>query len=176
MTGEDLGCQRSIIEQAKFDYSPLGKVFTRGLDKDKNKKEGLFKRLKNIENKNKDLLDEMKNWKTTKSKKNNNKTRNLLIYDSKYNFEKYKLSKFNEIASIGSKFDMINKCCNDFIRLMAMLWLNQKMLSINCLYWKNYQKFMTIWLYSKKKIMKVSLRMIKVMLGSENMTLKILKT
>ena len=118
----------------------------------------------------------MKNWKTTKSKKNNNKTRNLLIYDSKYNFEKYKLSKFNEIASIGSKFDMINKCCNDFIRLMAMLWLNQKMLNINCLYWKKYQKFMTIWLYSTKKIMKVSLRMIKVMLGSENMTLKILKT
>ena len=59
MTGEDLGYQPSVIEQAKFDYSPLGKVFTKGLDKDKDKKEGLFKRLKNIGNKNKDLLNEM---------------------------------------------------------------------------------------------------------------------
>ena len=59
MTGEDLGYQPSVIEQAKFDYSPLGKVFTKGLDKDKDKKEGLSKRLKNIGNKNKELLNEM---------------------------------------------------------------------------------------------------------------------
>ena len=32
----------------KFEYSPLGKVFTDGLDKS-NTKEGLLKRLKNIE-------------------------------------------------------------------------------------------------------------------------------
>ena len=44
-----------------------------------------------------------------------------MIYDSKYNFEKYKLSKFNEIASIGSRFDMMNKCYNDFIRLMDVV-------------------------------------------------------
>ena len=37
-------------EQATFEYSPLGKVFTDGLAKeDKSKKIGLFKRLKNIE-------------------------------------------------------------------------------------------------------------------------------
>ena len=59
MTGEDLGYQPSVIEQAKFDYSPLGIVFTKGLDKDKDKKEGLSKRLKNIGNKNKELLNEM---------------------------------------------------------------------------------------------------------------------
>ena len=44
-------------------------------------------------------------WKIKKqrsqTKNNNNKTRNLLIYDSKHSFEKYKLSKFNEIPSIG---------------------------------------------------------------------------
>ena len=44
-----------------------------------------------------------------------------MIYDSKYNFEKYKLSKFNEIASIDSRFDMMNKCYNDFIRLMDVV-------------------------------------------------------
>ena len=41
----------STVEQAKFEYSPLGKIFNKGLDKD-DKKERLFKRLKNIEDKN----------------------------------------------------------------------------------------------------------------------------
>ena len=45
----------STIEQAKFEYSPLGKVFNKGLDKT-DQKEGLFKRLKNIENAQKDLI------------------------------------------------------------------------------------------------------------------------
>ena len=33
LTGEDLGYKLSMIEQAKFEYSPPGKVFTKGLDK-----------------------------------------------------------------------------------------------------------------------------------------------
>ena len=45
LTGEDLGLKPSTVEQAKFEYSPLGNVFTRELDKD-DQKEGLFKRLK----------------------------------------------------------------------------------------------------------------------------------
>ena len=49
LTGEDLGLKPSTVEQAKFEYSPLGKIFNKGLDKD-DQKEGLFKRLKNIEN------------------------------------------------------------------------------------------------------------------------------
>ena len=53
LTGEDLGLKPSIVEQAKFEYSPLGKIFNKGLDKD-DKKEGLFKRLENIEGKIKD--------------------------------------------------------------------------------------------------------------------------
>ena len=50
LTGEDLGLKPSIVEQAKFEYSPLGKTFDKWLDKN-DKKEGLFKRLKNIESK-----------------------------------------------------------------------------------------------------------------------------
>ena len=50
---EDLDLKPSTIEQARLEYSPLGKIFNKGLDKD-DKKEGLFKRLKNIENKVKD--------------------------------------------------------------------------------------------------------------------------
>ena len=45
----------STVEQAKFEYSPLDKVFTEGLDKS-DKKEGILKRLKNIEDKKEELL------------------------------------------------------------------------------------------------------------------------
>ena len=56
LTDKDLGLEPSTIEQAKFEYSPLGKVFYRELDKD-DQKEGLFKRLKNIENAQKNLIN-----------------------------------------------------------------------------------------------------------------------
>ena len=50
LTGEDLDIKPSTIEQTKFEYSPLGKIFNMRLDtKEKDRKEGLFKRLKNIE-------------------------------------------------------------------------------------------------------------------------------
>ena len=44
LTGEDLGLKPSTVEQTKFEYSPLGKVFTKGLEKEEDKKEGPFKR------------------------------------------------------------------------------------------------------------------------------------
>ena len=55
LTGKDLGLKPRYVEEAKFEYSPLGKIFTKGLDKD-DQKEGLFKKLKNIENAQKDLI------------------------------------------------------------------------------------------------------------------------
>ena len=64
LTGEDLGLKPSTVEQTKFEYSPLGKIFNKGLDKD-DQKEGLFKRLKNIEDKSENQsekqLDAIKN-------------------------------------------------------------------------------------------------------------------
>ena len=51
LTGEDLGLKPSTVEQEKFEYSPLGKIFNKGLSKD-DKKEGILKRLKNIDDKN----------------------------------------------------------------------------------------------------------------------------
>ena len=50
LTKTDLGYKPDAFEQAKFEYSPLGKVFTDGLD-ESDKNEGLLKRLKNIEDK-----------------------------------------------------------------------------------------------------------------------------
>ena len=55
LTGEDLRYKPDVIQKAKFEYSPLGKVFNKGLDEN-DKKEGVLKRLKNIEGKNKDHL------------------------------------------------------------------------------------------------------------------------
>ena len=50
LTKKDLGCKPDAVEKVIFEYSPIGKVFTDGLNKeDKSKKVGLFKRLKNIE-------------------------------------------------------------------------------------------------------------------------------
>ena len=46
MAGEDFEYKASVVEQAKFDYSPLGKVLTKGSDKVEDKKAGLFKRQK----------------------------------------------------------------------------------------------------------------------------------
>ena len=50
LTKKDLGYKPDALEKVKFEYSPIGKVFTDGLAKEnKSKKVGLFKRLKNIE-------------------------------------------------------------------------------------------------------------------------------
>ena len=32
LTGEDIGLKPDTIEQARFEYSPLGKIFNKGLD------------------------------------------------------------------------------------------------------------------------------------------------
>ena len=60
LTKKGLGYKPDAFEQAKFEYSPLGKVFTDGLDKS-DKNEGLLKRLKNIEDKSNNQLLTIKN-------------------------------------------------------------------------------------------------------------------
>ena len=54
LTKKDLKYKPDAFEQAKFEYSPLGKAFTDGLDKS-DRNEGLLKRLKNIEDRNNNL-------------------------------------------------------------------------------------------------------------------------
>ena len=43
LTGEDLGLKPSTVEQTKFKYSPLGKVFNKELKKKKTKKKGCLR-------------------------------------------------------------------------------------------------------------------------------------
>ena len=70
------------FEQANFEYSPLGKVFTDGLDKpDKN--EGLLKILKNIEDRSNNQLLAIKNIPRPAIKGENNGDEYKTIQDFK---------------------------------------------------------------------------------------------
>ena len=60
LTKKDLGYKPDAFEQAKFEYSPLGKVFTDRLNKS-DRNEGILKRLKNIEDKSNNQLLTIKN-------------------------------------------------------------------------------------------------------------------
>ena len=55
LTGEDLDLKPNTVEQAKFEYSSLGKVFNKGLNGE-DKKEEILQRLENIKDKNKEQL------------------------------------------------------------------------------------------------------------------------
>ena len=41
LTGEDLNLKPSTVAQAKFEYSPLGRIFNKGLSEDDKKKDCL---------------------------------------------------------------------------------------------------------------------------------------
>ena len=125
LTKKDLGYKPDAFEQAKFEYSPLGKVFTDGLDKS-DKNEGLLKRLKNIEDKSNNQLLTFKDISrpAIKAKNNGNvsdeyKTiqdfkkelidKNIIHLDSvkKFDniFDKWKQTKNKEIVykNVGTK-------------------------------------------------------------------------
>ena len=53
-----MGYKPGVVQQVNFEYSPLVQVFDKGLEKE-DKKEGLLKRLQNIEGNNKEQLDKV---------------------------------------------------------------------------------------------------------------------
>ena len=69
LTGEDLGYKPDVIQKSKFKYSPLGKIFIKGLDEN-DKKEGLSKILKNVEGKNEQQLEAIKDGQKLQTVKN----------------------------------------------------------------------------------------------------------
>ena len=56
LTKKDLNYKPDPLQKAKFEYSPLGQVFDKGLDKDK-KQGGLLKRIIKLINKAEDKAD-----------------------------------------------------------------------------------------------------------------------
>ena len=91
MIGEDLNLKPSTAEQAKFEYSPLGKIFNKGLSEE-DKKQGILKRLENIKDKNKELLNAFSttNKVSSASKNKTNKQNKILVYNSQHSFTKFK--------------------------------------------------------------------------------------
>ena len=116
LTGEDLGLKPSTIEQAKFEYSPLGKIFNKGLSED-DKKEGLFKRLDNIKDKNEELIDRFSTTNKAPKNKINNQSKKL-VYDVNHSFAKLRNiddikklsldSMFNIMKEYHKKFNSLN--------------------------------------------------------------------
>ena len=62
LTGEDLGYKPDVIQKAKFEYSPIDKVLNKGLD-ESNKKEEVLRRLENVESKNEQQLQTIRDQK-----------------------------------------------------------------------------------------------------------------
>ena len=100
LTGKDLGLKSRTIDQAKFEYSPLGKVFNKGLSEE-DKREGILKQLKNIKDKNEELINTLVQLikllrikKITKSE--------ILTYNTKHNF--VKLKNIDDIKKIATRF------------------------------------------------------------------------
>ena len=59
MIAEDLEYKPGVVEKDKLEYSPLGKVCNKGLEKE-DKKEGLFKKLKNVKGNKEEQLKAIK--------------------------------------------------------------------------------------------------------------------
>ena len=96
LTGEDLGLKPSTIQQTKFEYSPLGIIFNKGLNEDK--KEGLFKRLKNIKDKNEKQLKAIEDKNEKQFDKNSKSLKSVSYFSqlsrkAKELFEKIKKEK-----------------------------------------------------------------------------------
>ena len=95
LTGEDLGLKPSTVEQTKSEYSASGRILNKGLSKE-DKKEGLLKRLKKIEDKNEKPLE-------VKNEANENIKEVTDFVDQPLSFEAKEL--INEIKTIQKNVD-----------------------------------------------------------------------
>ena len=132
LTDQDLGYRPDPVQKAKFEYSPLGELFNKGLDKNE-KQEDLLKRLKNIEDKSDNQLKAIEDQKDgqlalIKDQKTNpvgkikfvseklnrlakdivDKTEKYEDEDLEYNVPKrddYKVNKYKNLESFAKKND-----------------------------------------------------------------------
>ena len=107
LTGEDLDLKPSTVPQAKFEYSPLDKIFNKELSED-DKKEGLFKRLENIKGKNKELVKAFNTTNKVLKNKTNIQNKNL-VYDSKHSFVRFKNIEDLSLNSMYNKLKDLSK-------------------------------------------------------------------
>ena len=83
MTAENLEYKPGVAEKDKLEYSSLGKDCNKGLGKE-DKKEGLFKKLKNVKGKKEEQLKEIKDqWeKQLKLLESNANSANTKVFQS----------------------------------------------------------------------------------------------
>ena len=126
LTGEDLGLKPRTVEQAKFEYSPLGKIFNKGLDKD-DRKEGLFERLNNIEFAQKNLIRNGDNetiYNTPRSELDDNDNKDKKQETS--SIDTKPLNVFNYLKSLSQETnDLMDemKEANDDIDIYKLLFI-----------------------------------------------------
>ena len=111
LAGEGLNLKPSTVEQAKFEYSPLGRIFNEGLSEG-DKKEGLLKKLKNIEDKDKEQVKAIEDQgeKELEQLKNIDQSKTLKIINkvSKKNDEANKLLlEFEKIDKTLENVDLV---------------------------------------------------------------------
>ena len=106
LTKKELNYKPNAFEQAKFEYSPLGKVLIDGLDKS-DRKEGLLKKLKNIDDDDNDDDDDDDEYKRIQNFKKELIDKNILHKNSSKKFDnitnKWKETKDNNIVYINTK-------------------------------------------------------------------------
>ena len=92
----------------------IGKIFNKELSED-NKKEGLFKKLENIKDKNKELTNRFSTTKALKNKINNQDKR--LVYDANHSFSE--LRNINNIKKLSfeSMFSIMKEIHQNFDKL-----------------------------------------------------------
>ena len=90
LTGKDLQYKPDPLQIAKFEYSPLGQVYNKGLDSNV-KQEGLLKRFENIEDKTDNQL------KAIKAQKNNQLNIKSIGYSIKDKLPKEAVEAFNTL-------------------------------------------------------------------------------
>ena len=91
LTGEDLEYRPDPVQKDKSEYSPLGQVFNKGLDSSE-RQEGLFKRLKNIEDKTDDQL------KAIEGQKNDQSSIKSIGYSIKNKLPKESIKAFDDLV------------------------------------------------------------------------------
>ena len=107
LTGEDLDLKPSTVEQAKFECSPLGKIFNKGLSEEE-RKEGILKRLENIKDKRDELLNTFSIINKTPKNKANNQSKKL-IYNAGHSFAKRKNINDIKKLSLDSMFNLMRE-------------------------------------------------------------------
>ena len=119
LTGEDLGCRPDPVQKAKFEYSPLGHMFNKGLDSSE-KQEALLERLKNIEDKTDNQLRAIENniGNQPPAIKDGINNQPLPIKDQKISDTKkfkFRDAKGNEIKELNHLEDYIDNSIEKYI-------------------------------------------------------------